>query len=130
MTVVYLCLLIAAILPYIFVGYAKFSVKNYDNSKPREFLETLQGRAKRAHYAHLNSFEAFPAFAIGIILAKIAGDAPVATITLVAVLFIIFRILYGVFYILDRPTIRSFLWVGGFICTISFYILAILSQFA
>ena len=37
--------------------------KGYDNSNPREFLDKLQGRAKRAHYAQLNSFEAFPAFA-------------------------------------------------------------------
>src|SRR5580704_2750971 len=106
MAVAYWCLLIAAVMPLFFAGYAKFSSKGYDNSSPREFLEKLQGRAKRAHYAQLNSFEAFPAFAAAVIIAHLAAVAQ-SRITILAVFFVIFRVLYGICYILDKHSLRS-----------------------
>ncbi|MBF0489080.1 MAG: MAPEG family protein [Candidatus Omnitrophica bacterium] len=125
MTIAYLCVLVAVILPYVLVGYAKFSTKNYDNRSPREFLQKLEGRAKRAHYAHLNAFESFPAFAVGVILAHIAG-ASEHSITILAVSFVFFRILHGICYILDQSTLRSLVWLGGFACVIGLYLLAII----
>ena len=125
MAIAYSCLLIAAIMPLVFAGYAKFSSKGYDNSSPREFLENLQGRAKRAHYAQLNSFEAFPPFAAGVIIAHLAGVTQ-SHITILAVSFMIFRILYGICYILDNPSLRSFVWFGGFFCVVALFISAIL----
>ena len=125
MTISYLCVLIAAILPYVWVGYAKFSTKGYNNQNPREFLEKQQGQAKRAHFAHLNSFEAFPAFAASVIIAHLAGVKE-EVISAVAVVFILFRIIYGLCYIYDKSTIRSLIWFGGFICVISLFLLPIL----
>jgi uncharacterized MAPEG superfamily protein len=126
MNTAYLCILIAAVLPYLWVGYAKFSKKGYNNKTPREYLHKLEGKTLRAHYAHLNAFEAFPAFAAGIIIAQLSG-APLETINGLAIGFIGFRILHGVFYILDRSGWRTVAWVGGFICVISLYILTLLS---
>jgi len=111
-------------MPLIFAGYAKFASKGYDNSSPREFLEKLQGKAKRAHFAQLNSFEAFPAFAAGIIIAHLAGVAQ-SHIAILAVIFIIFRIFYGICYILDKPSLRSTVWFGGFFCVLTLFISAI-----
>jgi len=125
MAIAYSCLLIAAVLPLIFAGYAKFSTKGYDNSAPREFLEKLQGKSKRAHYAQLNSFEAFPSFAAAVIVSHLAGVAS-SHITILAVLFIIFRILYGICYIADKHSLRSTVWFGGFFCVIALFISAIL----
>ncbi len=125
MIIAYLCVLIAAVLPYIFVGYAKFATKGYDNSKPREFLERQEGRVKRAHYAHLNSFEAFPAFAVAVILAQLAG-VDLRIINCLAIAFIALRIVYGVCYIMDRSALRSLVWILGFLCVISLFILAII----
>jgi uncharacterized MAPEG superfamily protein len=125
MAAAYFCVFIAAVMPLVFAGYAKFSSKGYDNSSPREFLEKLQGRAKRAHFAQLNSFEAFPAFAAAVIIAHLAGVAR-SHITILAVFFVIFRILYGICYILDKHSLRSTVWFGGFFCVLGLFILAIL----
>ena len=125
MAIAYSCVLIAAILPVIFAAYAKLSVKGYDNSSPREFLEKLQGRAKRSHYAHLNSFEAFPVFAAAVIIAYLAGVQQ-SHINILAIAFIFFRIQYGIFYILDNHILRSTVWFCAFACCIILFIQAIL----
>jgi len=125
MAIAYSCLLIAAILPVVFAAYAKFSSKGYDNSSPREFLEKLQGASKRAHWAQLNSFEAFPPFAAAVIVAYLAGVTP-SHIAILAVFFIIFRILYGICYIADKHSLRSVVWFGGFFCVVALFVLAIL----
>lgn len=125
MTIAYLCILIAAILPYVFVGYAKFCTKGYDNSQPREFLTTLEGKGKRASFAQYNAFEAFPAFAISIILAQLSGVTH-QLISLLAVLFIIFRVLHGIFYIQNQATLRTLVWFAGFLCVIALFVNSIL----
>lgn len=62
MTVAYVCVFISIFIPLVLAGYAKFGFKGYNNRKPREFMEKLEGRHKRAHYAQMNSYEAFPPF--------------------------------------------------------------------
>jgi uncharacterized MAPEG superfamily protein len=125
MTLAYICILIAAILPYVWVGYAKFSSKGYDNDSPRPYMDKLEGAAKRAHYAHLNAFEAFPAFAVGVTLAQLRGASPQNIVTL-SVIFIICRVLHGIFYVQDKSKLRTLVWVCGFICVISLFLLAII----
>ncbi len=126
MTISYLCVLIAAILPYLFVGYAKFATKGYDNSNPREFLDKLDGRAKRAHYAQLNSFETFPAFAAGVIIAHLT-NVPEQKIMLLSVLFVLLRVVYGLCYIFDKSSLRSLVWFAAFICVITLYVSALMN---
>ncbi len=124
MDVPLVCVFLAFLLPYALVAYAKFSTKGYDNSKPREFLESIQGKARRAHHAHLNGFEAFPPFAVAVILAHLAGvGLPLQSPPAVA--FIVFRCLYGYFYLIDQPTLRTIVWFGGFFCTMGLFLLAI-----
>lgn len=118
------CLLIAAIMPYIFVGYAKFAQKGYDNHAPREYLAKQEGAIKRAYHAHLNAFEAFPAFAVAVIIGYLAGISEVA-LSSFSVIFIISRTFYGYFYITDQPTLRSTVWIIGFLSVLALYILAI-----
>ena len=112
-------------MPLIFAGYAKFSSKGYDNSSPREFLGKLQGKAKRAQYAQLNSHEAFPVFAAAVIIAHLAGVAQ-SLITILAVLFVIFRVIYGICYILDNHVLRSTVWFCGFFCNLILFLSAII----
>jgi len=124
MTIAYICILIAAIMPYIWVGIAKFGTKGYTNDKPREFLQNLEGKAKRAHHAHLNSFEAFPAFAAGVIIAQLTGVSH-QLITSFATAFILFRILYGICYLNNQSSLRSLAWLCGFSCVILLFISAL-----
>lgn len=127
MAISYLCVLIASILPLIFAAYAKFSSKGYDNSSPREFLDKLEGKSKRAHYAQLNSLEAFPVFAAAVIIAHLAGVSQ-GLITILAVAFVILRIIYGISYILNNHALRSFVWFCGFFCIVFLFTSAILKS--
>ena len=120
MTIAYYCLLVAIFIPLICAGYSKFSVKGYDNRNPREFLNNLSGRAKRAHYAQLNAYEVFPLFAVGLIIAH-QLHAPQATVDLLAITFVIARILYSAFYIIDQHVLRTTAWFIGFGVTLTLF---------
>ena len=122
MTFAYWCLPIAMFLPLVWVGYAKMTGGDgYDNSKPREWLQDREGRAKRANWAQQNSYEAFPPFAAAIIVAHLTGT-PQMIIDLIAGAFIIVRIAHGCFYIADISTLRSVAWLSGFLLTIALFV--------
>ena len=92
MSVALWCVLVAAILPYVFTGLAKVgNGEAYDNRAPRAYLERTSGRQKRAHWAQLNSFEAFPPFAAGVIIAHVQG-ADGALVDGLAVAFVLARV--------------------------------------
>src|SRR3546814_18601182 len=73
MTTALWCVLVAALLPFLFTGLAKAS-KRFDNAAPRDYFEQSTGWCKRAPWAQLNSFERFPAFSSAVIIAP--NDAP------------------------------------------------------
>lgn len=127
MILAYWCVLIAALMPVAFVGYAKFSgsrrMSPSENHHPRAWLEESEGPQKRAYWAQLNSFEAFPPFAAAVIIAAIS-DGSVAAINIFAVLFVVLRIVYGWCYITDRASLRSMVWAGATLCTIVLFIVA------
>ena len=122
MTIAYWCVLIAAVLPYVFTLIAK-SAPRYNNHAPREFLEKVEGYHKRAHWVQLNSFEAFPPFAAAVIIAHLA-QANQDTINLLAMAFIICRVLYGVVYVADKASLRSVVWMAGLACVIGLFVVA------
>ncbi|MBL8224437.1 MAG: MAPEG family protein [Chromatiales bacterium] len=124
MTIAYWCVLVAIFLPIVWAGVAKTGAKGYDNARPREFLAKLEGRAARANYAQANSYEAFPPFAAGVVIAHVTGGAAQSTIDLLAVVFIVARIAYGLCYIADRSTARSLVWLVGFGATVGLYFAA------
>lgn len=116
-TTAYWCVLIAAALPYIWVGIAKAGARGYDNRDPRGWATRQDDpRRSRANAAQLNAFEAFPAFAAGVALADIAGVTD-SRIALLAIVFVAARILHGLFYIANRATLRSFAWLIGIACS-------------
>jgi uncharacterized MAPEG superfamily protein len=116
MNVAHLCVLVAALLPIVTVGGAK-AQPAYDNAAPRAFLGRLDGWRARANWAHQNHFEAFAPFAAGVILAEMAHAAQ-ARIDMLAVAFIVFRILYTFIYIAGVATVRTLVWIGGLVCTV------------
>lgn len=113
MTIAYWCILIAALLPYIWVTIAKAGPR-YDNRDPRAWLARQDDpRRMRANNAQLNAFEAFAPFAAGVLMAQIAGVDP-ARISLLAMVFVALRVLHGVFYIANIHLLRSLCWFGAF----------------
>ncbi len=124
----YWCVLIAAVLPYVWVFIAKSSAPKYNNRNPRAWIAKQEGNYKvqRANGAHLNALEAFAPFAAGVVLAQLAGVDP-ARIALLAVAFIALRVLHGVLYLADVPLGRSLAWMGGYACVIALLALAALN---
>jgi len=123
MTLAYACLLIAIFLPYFYTGYAKFAGPGFTNKDARPFLEALEGKRKRAYWAHLNQFESFAPFAIGVLLAH-QRHAPQHLIDGLAAGFIVFRIAYFFFYLADKCSLRSLVWLGGFLCVLGLFVIS------
>lgn len=126
MSIAYWCILIAALLPFIWVGVAKSGAPGYNNKDPRGWVAKQETyRVRNAYSAHLNAFEAFPAFAAGVLMAQFAGVDP-GQANLLAMAFIGFRILHGAFYIAGIAPMRSLVWMGGIACTVALMVLAAL----
>jgi len=122
MTTALWCVLVAALLPFLFAVAAKTS-KRFDNASPRDYLDQSTGWRKRAHWAQLNTFEAFPMFAAAVIIAHVVVGEN-ATANLLAVTFIVLRLLYGVCYIINQATLRSIVWLGGVACVVGLFVVA------
>ncbi|MFD0740334.1 MAPEG family protein [Lysobacter koreensis] len=121
----YWCVLLAALLPYVWVAVAKASGERYNNRDPRGWLARQDNpRSIRANAAQLNAFEAFAPFAAGVLLAQLAG-VPTGRIAALAIAFVVLRVLHGVFYLANQHALRSAVWFGGFAC-----VLALLAQAA
>lgn len=126
MSIAYWCILIAAVLPLVWVAFAKSGASGYNNKDPRGWVAKQDGyRVRNAYNAHLNAFEAFPPFAAGVLMAQFAGVDP-GHVNLLAIAFIGFRILHGVFYLASIAAMRSLVWMGGFACAIGLMVLAAL----
>ena len=77
MSIAYWCILIAAVLPFVWVGVAKSGAPGYNNKDPRGWVAKQETyRVRNAYNAHLNAFEAFPTFAAGVLMAQFAGVEP------------------------------------------------------
>ena len=101
MPVAYWCILVAALLPTVFVMVAKRNSRN--NHTPRDEAATLTGAQRRAYAAHLNAYENFPFFAAAVIIAVTQG-ASIATVNMLAMIYVVLRIAHGVLYIADQST--------------------------
>jgi len=118
MSIAYWCILIAAVLPYVWVGIAKGSGQRYDNRDPRAWQAKQQNPGSiRASAAQHNAFEAFPAFAIGVLMAQFA-QVDAQRVMWLAMAFVSFRILHGIFYVTDKHSLRSLVWLGGLSCVL------------
>ena len=116
MILAYACVLIAALLPYIWVTVAKSGGRKYDNRDPRAWLATQDdGRVRRGNNAQLNAFEAFPAFAASVLMAQFA-HVDARHVGWLAAAFVVFRVLHGLFYLANNHRVRSLVGFGGFIC--------------
>ncbi|WNW12267.1 MAPEG family protein [Pseudomonas sp. DTU_2021_1001937_2_SI_NGA_ILE_001] len=129
MTVAFACVWIALTLPYLCAIIARAAsgcFRLHHNRDPRAFLDNLQGLAKRAHNAQLNGFETNPAFACAILAAWLAGHVQAGVINLMAVAYVISRVLFITFYLADLHRLRSLAWLAGFGLITALFGLAIL----
>lgn len=108
------CTVIAAVLiyvPFLVVVWGRIQA-GYDMAAPRALFDKLPAYAKRATWAHQNSFESFPLFAAGALMAFVTQvESPWASIA--AIVYVVARFLFSVFYILNLPLLRSLMFGVG-----------------
>lgn len=122
MTIALWCLLAAGLLHLPLALGAKYS-RRYDNAQPREYLAHLTGWRARAHWAQLNSLEVFPLFAAAVLTAHLISGAN-GHADLLAVAFIVLRLLYSLCYLANKATLRSLAWSLAQACSIGLFIVA------
>ncbi len=126
MSIAYWCILIAALMPYLWVAVAKSGAPGYSNKDPRGWIAKQDSyRVRNAYAAHLNAFEAFAPFAAAVLMAQLAGVEH-ALISKLAVAFAACRVLHGAFYLAAIPLMRSLVWFGGIACVVAMMTLAAL----
>lgn len=112
-------------LPFLVVAYGRAQVGN-DLHAPRTLFDKLPPYAQRATWAHSNSFEAFMIFAAAALMAYVTGVDSVWA-TAAALIFVIVRILYSVFYILDIPVGRMLMFALSSLCSGTLFILSLMT---
>jgi len=122
MSLPFWCVFISALLIFIAKApvakaMAKEGGGRYDNHHPRAQQARLTGFGARALAAHLNSIEAFPLFAAGVLMAHTTQTYGFL-IDILAVTFVVSRVLYLLFYWWDLHWQRSLVWVVGLACSL------------
>jgi uncharacterized MAPEG superfamily protein len=121
MPLAYWCILVAALLPMVLVKYAKTG-SDSDNRYPREDYDNLAPKKRRAYAAHQNAYETFPFFAIAVVIALTMG-ASVYVVNVLAVLYILLRIVHGLLYIFNQSTARSAVFAAAMAVNIAIFVL-------
>lgn len=127
MTVAHICIGLALLTPYVFTLVAKLGGKGFDlhaNHDPRGFLSSLSGFRKRADYAQQNSFEVVPAFAAAVLVAQQVGKLDQGTLDLLAIVFVVSRLAYGLCYVADWANLRSLMFFVGGGCIVGLFVLS------
>jgi uncharacterized MAPEG superfamily protein len=127
MTIPFWCVLVAGVLPYVWVTIAarerRVQFGAADNKLPRAQEAKLTGVGARAMGAHNNAFEALPFFAAAVVIAHICGADPAWSAGF-AIAFVVFRIAHGVLYLMDIDTLRSVSFGFSQLCTLALFVLA------
>ena len=126
MTVAFWTLLVAIALPWLMAVIKKSDLASnvkYNNSAPRAGLESLQGMSLRASWAEQNSYEILPAYIAAVFVSHMAG-ADQATADLLAVSFIVSRVIYSICYLMNWASLRSIVWVIGLLSIVGLFVIS------
>lgn len=120
-------MLVASLLPFVFALFAKitggFDFKK-DNANPRAFLAQTTGMSARLNAAQQNSFESLPIFLAAVLVAMYCF-VPQQIINVLAWLYVLLRLVYGVAYAFNMATFRSLIWGLSLFCCIWLFYFAI-----
>ena len=125
LTIAYWCVLVAALLPIVCAGMAKWGAMGrsardggYDNDNPRVWLAQQTAWRARANAAQANSFEALPFFIGAVLIAHQLG-ANQGWVDALAVVYIALRLIYILLYVTGRANLRSLVWTLALAVNIS-----------
>jgi uncharacterized MAPEG superfamily protein len=124
-TLSYWILLLAALLPIVCAGIAKWGSfgkprreGGFDNHSPRVWLDKQDGWRARANAAQANTFEALPFFFAAVIIAH-QLQATQTFLDLACFLWLFLRVFYVITYVGDMPTPRTFIWTAALVVNIA-----------
>ena len=100
--------------PFLVVVYGRLQA-GYDQRAPRAIFEKLPAYAQRATWAHQNSFESFMLFAAAALMAYVTQRDSI-WVAGAAIAYLVARLLFSLFYILDIPLARSLMFGIGTLC--------------
>ena len=126
MTIAFWTILAAIALPWLMAALKKSPLAasgKYSNRAPRAMQPKLQGFSQRAHWAEQNSFEILPAFIAAVLVAHFAG-AEQATVDLLAIGFIVSRVVYSICYLMNWASLRSLVWVVGLLFIVGLFVIS------
>ena len=116
-TIAYWCVLVAAVLPIVCAGIAKYGMFStplkqggYDNNNPRAWLARQTDWRARANAAQANTFEALPFFFVAVVTAH-QLQAAQAMLDILAFMFVVLRAAYIMMYVGDMAKTRTGIWV-------------------
>lgn len=119
-------MIIASALPLLLAMVAKalggFGIA--DNSHPREVVANYTGKAARANAAQQNSFESLPIFLASVIVAMLFF-VPQVVVNYLAVMYVVFRVIFSIAYIANWATLRSIIWTLSMACCFLLFYLAV-----
>lgn len=127
MSIPFWCLFIATILPITlsWVGgyYRQQQLGNIDNKYPRLQNEQLREAGARAVAAQKNAWEALAVFTPAVMVAHLTG-ANADNAALAAVVFIVARVLHGLFYLSNHDYLRSLSFIVSYGCCVWLFLMA------
>jgi len=127
MTIAYWTVLVAILIPLLLALIKKrqlVSRGQYSNSAPRMGSPEPRSLSERAHWAEQNSFEILPGYIGAVIVAHLAG-ADQHPIDILALVFILSRILYCLCYLKNWSSLRSMIWFVGLLCIVGLFLIAV-----
>ncbi|MBG6075017.1 putative MAPEG superfamily protein [Polaromonas sp. CG_9.11] len=114
----------AALLPIVCAGIAKYGAMRiapgkggYDNNDPRAWLARQTDWRARANASQANTFEAIPFFFAAVIIAH-QFQASQALLDVLAVVFVVLRVVYIALYVGNKANARSIVWALAFFINI------------
>jgi uncharacterized MAPEG superfamily protein len=123
-TIAYWCVLVAALLPIVCAGIAKYGMfgksrrdGGYDNHNPRAWLASQTDWRARANAAQANTFEALPFFFAAVIIAH-QLQARQTVVDILAFVFVVLRMAYIMMYVADMAKTRSAIWITALLFNI------------
>ncbi len=126
MTIAFWTILAAIAIPWLMAALKKSPLAatgKYNNRAPREIQPNLEGMSQRAYWAEQNGFEILPAYIAAVFVSHLAG-ADQATADLLAVSFIVSRVIYSICYLMNWASLRSIVWVIGLLSIVGLFVIS------
>ena len=129
MTIQIVCLLIGALLPYLWhcvsLARTKRELGALDLAAPRLQAAQLSGAGARARDAQQNAWEALILFGVANVAALLAGVEPTGHWSLAAPLWVAARLLHGGFYLAGMAAMRVVSFAVGLAMSLWIFAMAL-----